>query len=67
MLGHPITVNPQLIYPIKIQIKIKKDSPESASPKPIANFKGRSEKDRIISSAKFNRFFMDSDYFHSKS
>ena len=57
MLGQPVTENPNLNDRYTTQIAIKIEEKDIAAPIPIANFSGRSEKERIISRASLILFF----------
>ena len=57
-LGHPITLNPQLIAPIKIHSENKTETADISNPSPIANLKGLSENERIMSSARVILFLI---------
>ena len=55
-LGHPKTVNPQLKYPIITQADKINEKTDKIKPRPIANFKGLSEKAIKMSVANLTLF-----------
>jgi hypothetical protein len=65
-LGQPTCVKPQLNTPNKIHKIKEKDRIDIKMPIPIANLSGRSEKERIISKARFTRFFKVYEGFPEK-
>jgi hypothetical protein len=57
ILAHPVTAYPKNIDLRTTQIARPNETRESETPKPIENFNGLSEKDKIISDASLILFF----------